>query len=116
MPRQTRTIDAEGKVLGRLASEITILLRGKNRPDFVLYRDMGDFVEVKNASKMRFTGKKLEKETRYTHSAYIGSSKEIPLKKIFAEKPEELLRKAVFGMLPRNKLRSQQIKRLKFVK
>ena len=114
MKRKTHTIDATGKVLGRLASEIVILLRGKYNPDFVPYRDMGDFVIVKNVSKLKITGKKIEQKKYFHHSGYLGSLKAIPLKKLFKTNPDEVLRKAVFGMLPKNKLRAEQIKRLKF--
>ena len=114
MKEETHTIDATGKVLGRLATEIAVLLRGKHKPDFVPYRDMGDFVIVKNVSKLKITGKKMEQKKYFRHSGYLGSFKEIPLKKIFKTNPAEVLKKAVFGMLPKNKLRTEQIKRLKF--
>lgn len=113
MQRETYTIDASGKVLGRLASEIAILLRGKQKPDFVPYKDAGGFVIVKNIGKLKFTGKKMEQKKYYRHSGYLGELKEIPLKKLFKDKPEEVLKKAVYGMLPKNKLRPQMIKRLK---
>lgn len=111
--RKTHTIDATGKVLGRLATEIVILLRGKHRPDFVPYKDMGDIVIVKNIDKIRLTGKKFEKKKYFRHTGYLGGLKEIPLKKIFQKDPAKILKKAVFGMLPKNKLRAIQIKRLK---
>lgn len=114
MQRETHTIDASGKILGRLASEIAILLRGKHKPDFLPYKDMGDFVVVKNIDKIKLTGKKIERKIYYRHSGYLGSLKEIPLKKIFKENPAKILQRAVFGMLPKNKLRAKQIKRLKF--
>ena len=114
MKRETHTIDATDKVLGRLASEIALLLRGKRKPSFVPYKDMGDFVIVKNADKIRLTGKKMDKKKYFRHTGYLGGLKATPLKKIFKANPTEVLRKAVFGMLPKNKLRSQQIKRLKF--
>ena len=113
MKTKTHTIDATGKVLGRLASEIAVLLRGKHKPSFVPYKDMGDFVVVKNIAKLRFTGKKMEKKKYYRHSGYLGGLKEIPLKKIFEKTPAKVLKMAVFGMLPKNKLRAGQIKRLK---
>ena len=113
MQRETHAIDASGKVLGRLATEIAVLLRGKQKPDFLPYKDMGDFVVVKNAGKIRFTGKKLEQKKYYHHSGYLGGLKEIPLKKLFASNPDKVLRMAVFGMLPKNKLRGKMIKRLK---
>lgn len=112
MQRNTHTIDAAGKVLGRLATEIAILLRGKNKPDFVLNKDMGDFVIVKNFDKIKFTGKKFEQKIYYHHTGYLGGLKETPLKKLFEKNPAEVLKKAVFGMLPKNKLRARQIKRL----
>jgi large subunit ribosomal protein L13 len=114
MKRETHTIDAAGKVLGRLASEIAILLMGKHKPNYDPSKDMGDIVVVKNVDKIKFTGKKLEKEKYYRHSGYLGGLKEIPIKKIFQEKPEFLLKKAVYGMLPKNRLRRRMIKRLKF--
>lgn len=114
MKRKTHTIDASGRILGRLATEIAILLRGKQRPDFVLYKDVGDFVVVKNVNKLKFTGKKKEQKKYYHHSGFLGGLKEIPLKKIFEKDPNEVLRKAVYGMLPKNKLRAKQIRRLKF--
>jgi large subunit ribosomal protein L13 len=114
MKRNTHTIDATGKVLGRLASEIAILLRGKHKPDFLPYKDMGDFVVVKNVDKMKITGKKIEKKKYYHHTGYLGGLKEISLKRLFKTNPGQVLKKAVFGMLPKNKLRAKQIKRLKF--
>ncbi len=116
MKRETHTIDATNKVLGRLASEIAILLRGKNKPGFAPYKDIGDFVVIKNIEKLKFTGKKIDQKKYYRHSGYLGGLREIPLKKLFKEKPAEVLRKAVWGMLPKNKLRAKMIKRLKFVK
>ncbi len=116
MEHQTHTIDATGRILGRLAAEITILLRGKNKPEFVPYKDVGDFVAVKNAGKMKFTGKKLEQKKYFRHSEYLGGVKEIPLKKLFSENPAEVLRKAVYGMLPRNKLRAKMMRKLKIEK
>ena len=113
MERKTHTIDATNKVLGRLASQIAVLLRGKHKPDFVPYKDVGDFVIVKNVDKIFFTGKKAEQKKYFRHTGYLGHLKEIPLKKLFKEKPTEILRRAVFGMLPKNKLRAKQIKRLK---
>ena len=111
MERKTHTIDATGRVLGKLASEIAVLLRGKHKPDFVPHRDMGDFVIVKNADRIKITGKKMENKIYYRHTGYLGGLKETPLKKLFNEKPEEVLKKAVWGMLPKNKLRNRQIKR-----
>lgn len=113
MERKTHTIDATGKILGRLASQIAILLRGKQKPNFLPHKDMGDFVIVKNIKNLKFTGKKFEKKIYYHHTGYLGGLKETPLKKLFAKDPTKVLRKAVWGMLPKNKLRTRQIKRLK---
>ena len=113
MKRQTHTIDAAGKVLGRLATEIAILLRGKQRADFRPNQDSGDFVVVKNVDKIKVTGKKMEQKKYYHHSGYPGGIKEVPMKKLFEINPAEVLRKTVWGMLPKNKLRAEQIKRLK---
>ena len=113
MKRETHTIDATNRVLGRLATEIAVLLRGKNKIDFAPNKDIGDFVMVKNVNKIKVTGKKAEQKIYYHHTGYLGSLKKVPLKKLFEKDPAEVLRKAVFGMLPKNKLRAQQIKRLK---
>ncbi|PIS38729.1 MAG: 50S ribosomal protein L13 [Candidatus Nealsonbacteria bacterium CG08_land_8_20_14_0_20_43_11] len=114
MPAKAITIDAAGKTLGRLASEVAFLLRGKNRPDFVYYKDAGETVIIKNADKIRFSGKKLEQKKYYHHTGYLGHLKAKPLAVLLAEKPEEVLRRAVYGMLPKNKLREKMIKRLLF--
>lgn len=112
MERQTHTIDAADKVLGRLAVEIAILLRGKHKVDFAPHKDIGDFVNVKNIKKIRFTGRKKAQKKYYRHSGYLGGLKEITLEKLFEKDPAQVLEKAVFGMLPKNKLRKKQIKRL----
>lgn len=113
MKRNTQTIDATGKPLGRLAVEIARLLRGKHKPDFMPHKDEGDFVVVKNIKKMKITGKKLKQKIYYHHSGYPGGLKETPMEKLFKENPGEVLKKAVWGMLPKNKLRPKMIKRLK---
>jgi len=113
MERKTHTIDAEGKILGKLAVEIAILLRGKHRPDFMPNKDGGDFVVIKNIEKIKFTGKKFEQKIYYHHSGFMGGLKEVPLKTLFKKDPVRVLRKSVFGMLPKNKLRAKQIRRLK---
>jgi len=113
MKRNIYTIDAADKVLGRLATEIAILLRGKNKPDFAPNKDIGGFVVVKNFNKIKITGKKLFQKIYYHHTGYLGGLKEISLKKLFEKNPTQVLKKAVFGMLPKNKLRAKQIKRLK---
>lgn len=114
MERETHIIDATNKTIGRLASKIALLLRGKDKPNFLPYKDLGGFVVVKNIKKVIFKGKKLEKEKYFRHSGYLGGDKFIPVKKVFEKNPQEVLRKAVLGMLPKNKLRARQIKRLKF--
>jgi len=112
--RETHTIDATDQILGRLATKIALLLRGKHKPDFVLNQDVGDFVIIENPDKIRITGKKMEQKKYYRHSGYIGHLKEIPLKKVFEKDPGEVIKRTVWGMLPKNKLRKEQIKRLKF--
>ena len=114
MQRETHTIDASDKILGRLATEIAVLLRGKHKPDFMPHKEMGDIVIVKNASKIKVTGKKMDQKTYFRHSGYLGSGKEIPLKVLLKKDPGNVLKIAVYGMLPKNKLRPIQIKRLKF--
>lgn len=113
--RQTITLDATGKSLGRLAVEVAVLLRGKNKPSFVAYKDMGDTVLIKNIDKMRFTGNKLENKNYFHFTGYLGNLKKMTLKEFLIKKgPKEVLRTAVMGMLTKNKLRARQIKRLKF--
>jgi len=97
-------INAEGKVLGRLATEVAVLLRGKKNPKYVDFMDSGDFVIVINAEKIRVTGKKIEQKKYYSHSGYPGGLKEKSLKELLEKKPEEVIRKAVWGMIPKNKL------------
>lgn len=111
---KTYTIDASGKSLGRLASEIAIILMGKHKPSFVPYKDLGDIVIVKNVEKIKFTGKKLEQKKYYHHTGYPGSLKIKKLKELFEKNPKDVLIKAVSRMLPKNKLRKNMIKRLKF--
>lgn len=116
MERKTHLIDATDKVLGRLASRIAILLRGKHKPDFAPYRDQGDFVKVKNVDKIKLTGRKMAQKKYYRHSGYPGGLKTTSLEELFSRDPAEVLRRAVFGMLPKNRLRKKQIKRLLFIK
>jgi large subunit ribosomal protein L13 len=112
--RQTHVIDASDKILGRLATKIAILLQGKNKPDFVPYKDMGDIIIIKNINKIKFSGKKLKQDKYFYHSGYPGGFKEIPVKRVFDKNPGQVLKKAVLGMLPKNKLRTKRIKRLRF--
>ena len=109
-------IDATNKVLGRLASKIAILLQGKHKPNFVPYLNTGDKVIVTNTDKMKITGKKLKKKVYYRHSGYPGGLKKITLEELMKKDSREVLRKAVWGMLPKNKLRKQRIKNLKLYK
>ena len=106
-------INAEGKILGRLATEISILLRGKKKPEFVNFMDSGDFVVVINAEKVNVTGRKIEQKKYYSHSGYPGGLKEKTLKELLEKKPEEVIRKAVWGMIPKNKLGRTVYKKLK---
>ena len=112
MERETHTVNAQGRPLGRLAVEIANLLRGKEKGDYAPYKDVGDFVTVQNFSKIRFTGKKSKQKIYYSHSGYLGNLKEKTLDELFEKQPTEVLRKAVWGMMPTNKLRARQIKRL----
>src|SRR3990170_3052816 len=106
-------VDAKGKVLGRLATQLANILRGKDKPDFAPYRDGGDFVVVVNAAQVRLTGKKLEDKMYYRHSGYPGGLKAISARDLLAKQPERVLRNAVQGMLPKNKLAAKIIKKLK---
>ena len=111
--RRWFVVDAQGKVLGRLASRIAMVLRGKNKPQFSPYLDTGDFVVVLNAEQVRLTGHKLDQKKYYRHSGYPGGLKETSVRQLLAKKPEEILRHAVRGMLPKNSLGRQQLKKLK---
>jgi len=106
-------IDAEGKVLGRLASEIAKRLRGKDKPVYTPYVDTGDFIIVVNAGKVQLTGKKLTDKMYYRHSGYPGGIKQMAAGKMLEEKPAEVLRLAVRGMLPKNSLGRAMLKKLK---
>ena len=106
-------VDVDNKVLGRVATQIANVLRGKTKPTFTPSVDTGDFVVVVNAEKIALTGKKLSDKTYYSHSSYVGGLKEITAGKLLDKKPEELLKKAVKGMLPKNKLARHMLKKLK---
>ena len=114
MKSQTHTIDAANRPLGRLATEISVLLRGKNRADFAPHTDEGDIVIIKNVAKIRFTGKKFSEKVYHHHTGYLGNLKTVPLERIFKRNPAILLKKVVLGMLPKNRLKAKAIKRLKF--
>ncbi len=105
-------VDATGKPLGRLASEIAKILRGKHKPTFTPHVDTGDFVVVVNADKVKLTGNKLDKKFYYRHSAIPGGFKAVPYRKLLEDKPEFPIEKAVKGMLPHNVLGRQMIKKL----
>jgi large subunit ribosomal protein L13 len=106
-------IDANGKTVGRVATRIARILRGKDKPEFTPHADIGDFVVVINADKVNFTGKKWTQKTYYWHTPYPGGLKSITAEKLFKENPEEILRKAVWGMLPKNRWQKRLINRVK---
>ena len=106
-------VDAEGQTLGRLATRLADLLRGKGKAQFTPHVDTGDFVVVVNAEKIAVTGKKLDEKMYYRHSGYPGGLKQRPLREQLERRPEEVLRKAVKGMLPRTRLGRQQLTKLK---
>lgn len=113
VPRRWFVVDAQDKVLGRLASRIAMVLRGKNKPEFTPHMDTGDFVVVVNAGQVKLTGKKLDQKIYYRHSGYMGGLKETSARQMLKKKPQEVLRHAVRGMLPKNSLGRNQLKKLK---
>jgi len=113
LERKWYLVDAENKVLGRLASEIATRLRGKHKPIFTPHADTGDFIVVINAEKVALTGSKWDKKIYYRHSGYMGGLKQITAKRLIEKKPGDLLRFAVKGMLPRNSLGRRQLTKLK---
>lgn len=106
-------VDAENKVLGRLASEIANRLRGKHKPTFSAFIDNGDFIVVTNAEKVALTGNKLDDKMYYRHTGYMGGLKEATAKELLAKHPTDLIMHAVRGMLPKNKIGRAQLKKLK---
>ncbi len=106
-------VDAENKVLGRLATELAKILRGKNKPDFTPHVDTGDYIVVINAEKVNLTGNKLKDKIYYRHSGYPGGIKSMTAENLKAKRPEDLIRLAVKGMLPRNRLGRKVFKKLK---
>lgn len=110
--RKWYVVDAEGKTLGRLASEVAKVLRGKNKPVFTPHIDTGDYVIIVNAEKVSVTGKKLDQKIYYHHSDYVGGMKETTLREMMAKKPEKVLELAVKGMLPKGPLGRSMIKKL----
>jgi large subunit ribosomal protein L13 len=111
--RETITIDATGKVVGRLATEVAKLLQGKHKPDHIPHVDGGDFVKIINASKIEFTGKKWEQKVHFRSSNRPGGIKRVPMSKLRTENPAEILRHAVKYMLPKNRTQTDRMKRLK---
>jgi large subunit ribosomal protein L13 len=111
--RKWHLVDAQGKTLGRLASRVAILLRGKNKPIFTPHVDVGDFVVVVNAEKVALTGKKWKEKLYIHHSGYPGGFKSISAEKMMGKRPERLITMAVQGMLPKNKLVRKLLKKLK---
>ena len=112
--RKTHQIDATDKSVGRLATQIANLLRGKHKANFSPQIDNGDFIVVTNLDKLKFTGKKIEQKKYYHYSGYQSGLKETKLKELVKINPAEVLKRAVYNMLPKNKLRQHMIKRLTF--
>ena len=110
--RKWYVVDATGHTLGRLSSEIASILRGKNKPTFTPHIDTGDYVIVVNADKIKVTGKKMDQKIYYNHSDYVGGMKETTLKEKMAKKPEDVIRLAVKGMLPKGPLGRSMITKL----
>jgi large subunit ribosomal protein L13 len=111
--RQWYLINAEGKVLGRLSAELAKILKGKNKPSYTPHVDTGDFVVVINAEKISLTGKKMKDKVYYHHTGYPGGIKETTAEKLLVKKPTEMIRMAVKGMLPKNSLGRQMLRKLK---
>ncbi|MCI5569307.1 MAG: 50S ribosomal protein L13 [Candidatus Alectryocaccobium sp.] len=110
--RKWYVVDADGCTLGRLASEVAKVLRGKNKPEFTPHADTGDYVIIVNAEKIKVTGKKLEDKIYYRHSDYVGGFKQMTLKEMLAKKPEKVLEHAVVGMLPKGPLGRKMAEKL----
>lgn len=110
--RKWYVIDAEGCTLGRLASEVAKILRGKHKPQFTPHIDTGDYVIITNAEKIKVTGKKLSQKIYYRHSGYVGGMRETTLSEMLAKKPERVLELAVKGMLPKGPLGRQMYRKL----
>ncbi len=111
--RKWHLVDAQGKTLGRLATRVAVLLRGKNKPIFTPHVDAGDFVVVVNAGKVKLTGRKLDNKVYYHHSGYIGGIKAVTAKQRMDSDPEGIIMDAVWGMLPKNRLGRTMLKKLK---
>src|SRR5260370_38562414 len=107
-------VDATGQVLGRLVTKVARMVIGKDKPSFTPYLDSGDHVVVINADKVRMTGNKVEQKIYYSHSGYPGGLKEVPAKRLRATKADWMIREAVLGMLPKNKLRARRAEEFRF--
>ena len=103
-------VDAQGVPLGRLASAVAQLIRGKHKPTFTPHMDGGDFVVVVNAEKVGLTGKKIDQKTYFKHTGYMGHERHVPVKEVLAKHPDRVIEKAVFGMLPKNSLSRQKLR------
>jgi large subunit ribosomal protein L13 len=114
--RDWHLVDADGRILGRMSSEIVRLLMGKHKAQYSAHMDMGDYVVVLNCEKVALTGRKKEQKVYRSHSGYPGGLKEVSFKKMSAEFPERVIEHAVAGMLPNNRLKAARLKRLKIVK
>ncbi len=106
-------VDAEGKTLGRLSTAVADVLRGKNKPEYTPFFDTGDFVIIINAKKIKLTGNKSEQKVYYKHSGYLGGIKETTIKRMLTSHPERVIKNAVRGMLPKNRLNRKILKKLK---
>jgi large subunit ribosomal protein L13 len=113
LDHQWYVVNAEGKVLGRLSTELAKILKGKNKPTYAPHLDTGDFVIVVNAGKVTLTGKKLKDKIYYHHTGYPGGIKQMNAEKLLGKKPTEMIRMAVKGMLPKNSLGRQMLRKLK---
>lgn len=111
--REWHLIDAKGQVLGRMATQISTYLMGKHKPTYSAHMDSGDYVVVINCDKVELTGKKEKQKVYYSHSGYPGGFKETSYEQLKSKQPEKVIEKAVYGMLPTNKLRSERMNRLK---
>lgn len=111
--RRHYVVDAEGQVLGRLATRVASLLRGKGKPNYSPHLDTGDYVIIVNAAKVELTGKKLDQRTYFSHSGHPGAGKHVTVRKVMETRPQEVVRRAVRGMLPKNKLGRKMFKKLR---
>jgi large subunit ribosomal protein L13 len=111
--KQWFVLDASNQVLGRLATKAARILIGKDKASFTPYLDSGDHLVIINANKIRMTGNKIDQKIYYSHSGYPGGLKEVPAKRIRETKPEWIIREAILGMLPKNKLRARRAKKLR---